>query len=97
MVMVEGSDGHLWYRVSNNGAWKAWREFGAEVSSSPSLVKSADGKIHIFARGLDSNLWSVTGKNASWTAWKNLGGNLSSAPSAVPTDERDHRSFWSGF
>ena len=64
------------------GAWSSWAALGGYITSSPTAVSWADGRIDTFVRGGDGALWQNTYANNAWSGWTSLGGQI--APNTSP-------------
>jgi thiol-disulfide isomerase/thioredoxin len=64
------------------GAWSSWASLGGYITSSPTAVSWADGRIDTFVRGGDGALWQNTYANNAWSGWTSLGGQI--APNTSP-------------
>jgi hypothetical protein len=86
-VFVAGTDGILYHRFIDGGAWQPWEGLpgppGHAVTSEASAVSAEVGTVDIFVRGGDAALWHRRYANGLWEGWQRLGGVLAGAPAAV--------------
>lgn len=72
------------HRSIVDGRMLPQRNLGGSGTSTPAVVMTPGGIIHMFIRGLNGKLVQRTRyANGNWSGWKNHGGELTSAPSAV--------------
>jgi hypothetical protein len=97
-VFARGTDNALW-RISQRAAssqdWSAWTSLGGDITSDPSVVLNANGKLEVFARGTDNGLWHIWEEvtyfrkqyeiiaSVAWSAWASLGGDATSDPTVT--------------
>jgi len=86
-VFVAGTDGILYHRFIDGGAWQPWEGLpgppGHAVTSEASAVSPELGMVDVFVRGGDAALWHRRYANGQWEGWQRLGGVLAGAPAAV--------------
>jgi hypothetical protein len=85
---------HLW-QIQTGGAWTtAWYGHGTppglSSTGSPSLFRSKDGRLQLFAVGSDGALWQIgqTAPNSGWSGWVSHGmppnaGHLAGRPAVA--------------
>ena len=108
-VLWRGTNDHVWTLGYRNGGWgTAATDIGAGAGSSavlttdPSVVSSAPGRIDAFWEGADGNVWQSTYTagwfgSGSWSTPASLGvGPLSSVPEAVSPGPGLIDLFWVG-
>lgn len=89
-VFARGSDNalwHSWQTIPSAGPWSGFSSLGGTLGSGPSVARSIDLHLHVFARGTSHN--SGQGellhihqmeRNGSWSLWKSLGGFFTDTP-----------------
>ena len=79
-MFAKGTDNTLKHRVYN-GRWSAWESLGGAISSAPSAVSWAPGRIDIVARDMDGSVLHRAYENGIWYQWDDLGGGIIGDPS----------------
>ena len=80
-LMVVGSDGQLWakWQKSPSNGWSNWashgRPAGVNVTGTPTLAPSKDGRLELMVVGSDGQLWAKWQKSPSngWSNWASHG------------------------
>jgi outer membrane protein assembly factor BamB len=80
-VFARCLDGSLCHKTFIPGTgWGSWSYLGGRLTSDPSAVSWANGRIDVFTRGPDNGLWHIYFDGGSWSGWQDLGGILASGP-----------------
>lgn len=65
---------HIWQTAPSNG-WSSWYSHGrpsnVDLSPYPTIARSPDGRLEVFAVGVDGNLYQIqqTAPNDGWSDW----------------------------
>ena len=91
-LMVVGNDGQLWaqWQTAPSNGWSGWashgKPAGVNLTGSPMLAASADGRLELMVVGNDGQLWAQwqTAPSNGWSGWashgKPAGVNLTGSP-----------------
>jgi hypothetical protein len=73
-VFVEGTNGALYHKWKDTGAWSGWENVGGKSTASPAAASSGDNTIDVFVRGGSGRLWSrnTTNGGINWNPWYEL-------------------------
>lgn len=63
---------------------------GISYKDEPSVVKTQDGRVHVFVRHNNDQLHLRTLNGTTWSSWQSLGGVCTSGPSAVAIGNTIH-------
>jgi hypothetical protein len=80
-VFARGSDGQLWTRLLNGGAWGPWTALGGSPKATPTAFATPNG-VFVFIVNSDGALW-VRRFIGSWAGWLSLGGQWTGTPSSA--------------
>ena len=80
-LMVVGNDGQLWHQwqTAPSNGWSGWashgRPPGVNLTGSPMLAASADGRLELLVVGNDGQLWHQwqTAPSNGWSGWASHG------------------------
>ena len=81
-LFAVGSDGalwHIWQTAPGDGWTNTWTSHGnpagVQLTGSPTLAASADGRLELFAVGSDGALWHIwqTAPDNGWVSWVSHG------------------------
>jgi galactose oxidase-like protein/glyoxal oxidase-like protein len=84
-----GSDNALYYvkqSPAGPGGWTPHTSLGGVLTSDPSVVANADGRLEVFVRGTDNGVhhtWQVAPSSSSWSGFNARGGSMTSGPVAA--------------
>ncbi len=71
----EGSRLFHIFQTSAGGGWSSWEGLGGNLTSAPTVLVNADGRLETFARGTDNALWRTAQATpgGGWSRWMSLG------------------------
>lgn len=92
-VFVQGYDNQLWVKVAlfpSDGKmlpkWGTWRALGGNITSRPSAVVPAPGRVEVFARSASYGVSQFSYAGGVWSPPVELSGlRLASAPAVAPS------------
>jgi hypothetical protein len=80
-LKVVGNDGQLWaqWQTAPSNGWSGWASHGnpagVNLTGSPMLAASADGRLELMVVGNDGQLWHQwqTAPSNGWSGWASHG------------------------
>ncbi|MGI8966698.1 MAG: hypothetical protein ACR2H1_11500 [Limisphaerales bacterium] len=83
-TFVKGTDGQVWQKYSDGGAWSAWLPLGgATLTSDVGACSWGNNRIDLFYRGTDNACWHSFFDGSWHMNWDSLGGTLIGKPAAA--------------
>ena len=73
--LLDGVEQEMEFNTENQ--WHDWESLGGVLTSDPTAVSWASGRLDVFVRGKDNALWHKW-YDRGWSAWESLGGVLTS-------------------
>jgi acylphosphatase len=91
-VFARGTDNalwHCWQTTPSAGPWSGFVSLAGTITSGPSVVRTLDRHLHVFALGPRADLWHIFQKelNGGWAPWESLGGSLTDTPAVALNED----------
>jgi hypothetical protein len=90
-LFILGADKQIYHKSETaDGSWAPWKALGGNFKGGPSVVRSNDGRLEVFARSADNAIWhsyQAEANSLEWTQWQPLGNKFASDPVAVLSSE----------